>query len=113
MSQQQQQQQQGLPVGLPQMDEDKMKMVQDLEIEMMTDMYSRLTSSCHKKCVAPKYREAELQKGESVCIDRCVAKYLEVHERIGKKLTEISMKDADSQQKVAGTGVGPPGMAGS
>ena len=37
--------------------------------------------------------KAELQKGESVCIDRCVAKYLEVHERIGKKLTEISMRD--------------------
>ena len=37
--------------------------------------------------------QAELQKGESVCIDRCVAKYLEVHERIGKKLTDISMRD--------------------
>ena len=37
-------------------------------------MYARLTSACHRKCIAPKYREAELQKGESVCIDRCVAK---------------------------------------
>ncbi len=59
---------------LPQMDADKMRLVQELEIEMMTDMYARLTSACHKKCIAPKYREAELQKGESVCIDRCVAK---------------------------------------
>ncbi len=88
------QQQQQAPGGqLPAMDEDKMKLVQDLEIEMMTDMYSRLTNACHRKCVSPKYRESELQKGESVCIDRCVAKYLEVHERIGKKLTEISMRD--------------------
>ena len=59
---------------MPQMEAEKMKLVQDLEIEMMTDMYARLTSACHKKCIAPKYREAELQKGESVCIDRCVAK---------------------------------------
>ena len=71
-------------MAMPQMDEKKMQMVQDLEIEMMTDMYSRLTSACHKKCISPKYREAELQKGEAVCIDRCVSKYLEIHERIGK-----------------------------
>ena len=48
-----------------------------------------------------QYREADLQKGESVCIDRCVAKYLDVHERIGKKLTDISMRDQDFQQRVA------------
>ena len=48
-----------------------------------------------------QYREADLQKGESVCIDRCVAKYLDVHERIGKKLTDISMRDQDFQQNVA------------
>ena len=71
-------------MAMPQMDEKKMQMVQDLEIEMMTDMYSRLTAACHKKCISPKYREAELQKAEAVCIDRCVAKYLEIHERIGK-----------------------------
>ena len=88
-------------MAMPQMDESKMKLVQDLEIEMMTDMYARLTSACHKKvcliktecmylliiynvqCIAPKYREADLQKGEAVCIDRCVAKYLDIHERIG------------------------------
>ena len=91
---------------LPGLDEDKMKLVQELEIEMMTDMYSRLSTACHKKGIPPKYREAELQKGESVCIDRCVAKYLDVHERIGKKLTELSMKDQVFQQQVAGGG--PP-----
>ena len=26
-------------------------------------------------------------------MDRCVAKYLEIHERIGKKLTAMSMQD--------------------
>lgn len=33
-------------------------------------------------------------KGENVCIDRCVAKYLDIHERIGKKLTALSSPDA-------------------
>ncbi|EGI70721.1 TIM10 translocase, partial [Pseudoatta argentina] len=80
--------------ALPQLDEDKMKLVQDLEIEMMSDMYNRMTSACHRKCIAPKYTEAELGKGESICLDRCIAKYLDVHERIGKKLTQISMQEA-------------------
>ena len=93
--------QQNVPQNLQGLDEAKMKLVQDLEIEMMTDMYARLTNACHKKCVPPRYREPDLQKGESVCIDRCVAKYLEVHERIGKKLTEISMQDQGMQPGAA------------
>ena len=36
-------------MAMPQMDESKMKLVQELEIEMMTDMYAKLTSACHKK----------------------------------------------------------------
>jgi mitochondrial import inner membrane translocase subunit TIM10 len=42
--------------------------------------------ACHKKCVPPKYADGELNKGESVCIDRCVIKYLEVHQKVGQKL---------------------------
>lgn len=40
----------------------KVQMMQDLEIEMMSDLYNRMTSSCHKKCIAPKYHEAEMGK---------------------------------------------------
>lgn len=82
-----------MAAGLPPLDAAKLQLVQDLEIEMMSDMYTRMTSACHRKCVAPKYSEAELGKGESVCVDRCVAKYLDIHERVGKKLTELSMQD--------------------
>ncbi|XP_066594968.1 mitochondrial import inner membrane translocase subunit Tim10-like [Prorops nasuta] len=79
--------------ALQQLDEEKLKLMQDLEIEMMSDMYNRMTSACHRKCIPPKYTEPELGKGESVCIDRCIAKYLEIHERIGKKLTQISIQE--------------------
>jgi import inner membrane translocase subunit TIM10 len=86
-------------MALPQLDESKLQLVQDLEIEMMADMYTRMTAACHKKCIPPKYSEAELGKGESVCLDRCIAKYLEVHERIGKKLTQMSMQDEELVKK--------------
>ncbi|XP_068607367.1 mitochondrial import inner membrane translocase subunit Tim10 isoform X1 [Brachionichthys hirsutus] len=35
----------------------------ELEVEMMADMYNRMTSACHRKCVPPHYKEAELTKG--------------------------------------------------
>lgn len=89
-----------MAAGLPPLDAAKLQLVQELEIEMMSDMYTRMTSACHKKCVAPKYVEAELGKGESICIDRCVAKYLEIHERVGKKLTEVSMQDEQLLKKM-------------
>lgn len=46
----------------------------------------RLTQSCIKKCVPADYREGDLNKGESVCIDRCVAKFMEVNMKISDKM---------------------------
>ena len=58
-----------------------------------------MTNSCHKKCIPPKYIETDLTKGESVCIDRCVAKYFEIHDKVGKKLTAISTEQAKHAQQ--------------
>lgn len=41
-------------------------------------------------------------KGEMVCIDRCVAKYLDIHEKIGKKLTAMSIQDEELMKKMSG-----------
>lgn len=65
----------------------------------------RMTNACHRKCVPPHYKEAELSKGEAVCLDRCVAKYLDLHERLGRKLTELSVQDEEMMRKAA-TGTG-------
>jgi import inner membrane translocase subunit TIM10 len=50
--------------------------------------------------VPPRYKEADLSKGEAVCLDRCVAKYMEIHDRIGKKLTDVSLQDKETMQKM-------------
>ena len=52
------------------------------ELEMVTDMFNRLSNSCTKKCIPKEYREAELNKGESVCLDRCVSKFFEVNIKV-------------------------------
>ena len=33
-----------------------------------------------------------MSKAEAVCVDRCVAKFLSVHESVGKKMQEETQK---------------------
>lgn len=62
----------------------------------------RSVASCQKKCVPTDYREADLNKAESVCLDRCMAKFVEVNMQISEKLKE----------KAPGGGAGGGGMFG-
>ncbi|GMS90452.1 hypothetical protein PENTCL1PPCAC_12627, partial [Pristionchus entomophagus] len=89
------------PSHLPVMTAAQMQVVADLEVEMMSDMYRRMTNTCQDKCVSKSFKEAELTKGEAVCLDRCVAKYLDVHEKLGKRLTNMSQTDESALQKIA------------
>jgi import inner membrane translocase subunit TIM10 len=41
---------------------------------------------CTSKCVDKSYREADLSKGEAVCLDRCSAKFFEAHTTISEQL---------------------------
>lgn len=74
-------------------------MAGELEVEMMANRYNRVTSACHRKCVPYHYKEAELSKGSSVCLDQCASKYLDIHERMGKTLTELFMQDEELMKK--------------
>jgi len=70
----------------------------ETEIDMVSDMFNRLVSSCSKKCLSVDYREPELNKGEGVCLDRCVSKFFEVNLKVSEKM------QADSAGKAAGGG---------
>ena len=39
-----------------------------------------------KSAPPPQYREADLNKGESVCLDRCVSKFFEVNVKVSEKM---------------------------
>ncbi|KAF1966610.1 mitochondrial import inner membrane translocase subunit tim10 [Bimuria novae-zelandiae CBS 107.79] len=73
----------------------------EAEIDMVSDMYARLVQSCSKKCIDSSYREADLNKGEGVCLDRCVAKFFEVNVKVSEKM------QGEAQGRGAG---GFPGM---
>jgi import inner membrane translocase subunit TIM10 len=56
----------------------------EAELDMVSDMFNRLVDSCHQKCIKEKYNESELNKSESLCLDRCVEKYFEVNTKVGE-----------------------------
>ncbi|KAH8373711.1 mitochondrial import inner membrane translocase subunit Tim10 [Drosophila serrata] len=72
-------------------DQAKLQLMQEMEVKTMSDLYYRMANACHKKCIPSRYPEPELGKGEIVCIDHCVAKFLHIHERIGKNLLTVYM----------------------
>ncbi|KAB2580920.1 putative mitochondrial intermembrane space translocase subunit protein [Lasiodiplodia theobromae] len=72
--------------GRPQPSSEQKIAAAETEIEMVSDMFNRLVSSCTKKCIPTTYREAELDKGESVCLDRCVSKFFDVHTKVSEKM---------------------------
>jgi mitochondrial import inner membrane translocase subunit TIM10 len=60
--------------------------VQTFSINPLTGLNYRLVETCTKKCIPPDYREADLNKGESVCLDRCVAKFFDVNVKVSEKM---------------------------
>jgi hypothetical protein len=61
---------------------------------------SSLTESCTKKCIPTDYREADLNKGESVCLDRCVSKFFDVNIKVSEKM------QGDAANRQGGMGMG-------
>lgn len=58
----------------------------------------RLNQSCVKKCVPPEYREGDLNKGESVCLDRCVSKFFDVQMKVSEKMQgDAAMRQGQGQ----------------
>lgn len=45
----------------------------------------RLADTCFKKCVSSDYKDTELNKGESVCLDRCVHKFVESFQKVSRR----------------------------
>lgn len=72
------------------------------ELDMITDVFNRLVESCHAKCISPRYAEADLNKGESVCVDRCVSKFFAVNAKVGEQMQAMGQAAAASSGKMFG-----------
>ncbi|ORY90007.1 Tim10/DDP family zinc finger-domain-containing protein [Syncephalastrum racemosum] len=74
------------------------------EVDAFMDLMKRIMSSCQEKCIPTNYHEPDLNKGESVCIDRCVAKYFKVQQKLSNKMQE----NADRLSNLGSGGGGIP-----
>jgi import inner membrane translocase subunit TIM10 len=68
-------------------------------MEMYTDLFNKIASSCFSKCASTRHKDQELPLGEMSCTDRCVSKYLEAQERVGQVLQKAN--EAQIQQQKA------------
>ncbi|CCE61449.1 hypothetical protein TPHA_0A03730 [Tetrapisispora phaffii CBS 4417] len=56
------------------LDPEKIKLA-EIQFSAMNTTFNTILKSCLEKCISHEgYSEAELNKGEMTCIDRCVAK---------------------------------------
>lgn len=46
-----------------------------------------MKNACAGKCSNNKYEHLHLVKSEAVCMDRCVAKYMDLHDMIGRRIS--------------------------
>lgn len=61
-------------------------------------------NACYAKCMRTSADKqyidgGDLKKGESVCIDRCVTKYMEVFHKISTRLNEINQEQQKLMQQ--------------
>lgn len=70
------------------------------ELEMYTDLFNKIASTCFEKCASRKHREPDLALGEMTCTDRCVAKYLESQQLVGAVLQKANQDQLEQQQNM-------------
>ena len=64
------------------------------QVRAINGLHQRAVGACWGKCI-PRARDGELSVGEMACIDRCVPKFLETHELMGKELKEHRGRPVD------------------
>lgn len=61
------------------------------------DPFCRMTEECFKKCMDKKFREGELNLGETSCVDRCCHKYWQATAIVGQ-LLGVHVQKSTGQQ---------------
>lgn len=60
------------------------------QVDVFMGMFNRIMSACQEKCIPHHYHEPDLNKGEQMCIDRCVAKYMSIQGIMGERMKDMA-----------------------
>ncbi|GMM33532.1 Tim12 protein [Saccharomycopsis crataegensis] len=63
-------------------------MIADFQFTAGSKAYENAFKSCLKQCIPHHYTEGELNKGETVCADRCVVKFMKANLLIGQYIQQ-------------------------
>ncbi|KAF7725191.1 protein transporter tim10 [Apophysomyces ossiformis] len=66
------------------------------QVDQFMQLYNRILETCRNKCIPIKYHEGDLNKGEMMCIDRCVAKYGAIQKHLSDKLEKSPLNPAQN-----------------
>ncbi|SCU93245.1 LAME_0F03136g1_1 [Lachancea meyersii CBS 8951] len=61
------------PYSTQEVSEQRLDLAQ-VQFDAMSTSFNTMLRSCMEKCIPHEYGEADLNKGEMCCIDRCIAK---------------------------------------
>jgi hypothetical protein len=70
------------------------------EVRRLNELQARMLRECHAKCIA-KPRDGDLAIAEMACLDRCVPKYLETHDLVGKEIDTVRRAFAGPTRQAA------------
>ncbi|CCH59903.1 hypothetical protein TBLA_0C00890 [Henningerozyma blattae CBS 6284] len=80
----------GFGASQPQLTSEQKISAAETELDLVTDMFNRLVNNCHQKCIdRSNYSAGDLNKNESACLDRCVAKYFETNVKVGENMQKM------------------------
>lgn len=84
----------GFGGAAPQLSSEAKIAAAETELDLITEMFNKLVDNCHKKCIQTNYADGDLNKNESLCIDRCVSKYFEVNVKVGENMQKLGQSFA-------------------
>lgn len=64
----------------------------ELELQSISLLFETMSRTCKSKCIPPRYGEEELNKGETVCVDRCVAKFFKTNLMVGEYIQNAGIQ---------------------
>ena len=71
----------------PTMSSPEAKQLITTQVKAVNELHQRVLRACWDKCIS-RPRELDVSVGETACIDRCVPKFVEAHQLVGKELAE-------------------------
>lgn len=79
----------GFGSSTPQVSSQQKLQAAETELDMVTGMFNQLVEQCHSKCIDRSYGNSDLNKQESLCLDRCVAKFFDTNVQVGEHMQRI------------------------